>query len=123
IDYISMKGVYNVLGMNGEVGYGFSIDEIKRGKSLSFYADYNSEPILKITPNPGFNENDGGAIRFQFWDGKKYQNLNGHLARDQRGEFKLFIKNVQPANEVSYLRVNVRGMSPGSMRIKEYEVQ
>lgn len=122
VEYIEMEGVYNILGMAGNVKYGFSIDQILRGETLDFYADFDSNPILRITPGSNFRAETGGEIHFQFWDGKRYQGLKGHLAKDTNNEFHLFINKVAPQNYVNYLNVNVRGLRPSAMRIKDYGV-
>ncbi len=122
VEYIEMEGFYNILGMSGNVNYGFSIDQIMKGQTLGFYTDYDSSPILKITPAPYFSADKGGKIFFEFWDGKKYESLEGHLAKDVNDEFHLYINKVAPENYVNYLKVNVRGITPAGMRIKNYKV-
>ncbi len=73
------------------------------------------QPIKQIRVYAGAN--GAGAVRFENWDGEKWQSLwrsdNGHLSyhgnHEYRSTFKLFRKTINNRDPVQRLRLSVKG--------------
>lgn len=119
ISSISLQGQYDIFGMKGSIVENVHVSELLTGESVGFALEPGLNPILKLTPGSNFSVTEGGDLTFEYWDGSRYQRVESQLVKDQNGEFSMKLGQ----RDISYLSVNVRGMSAEGMRVKSFQVR
>jgi hypothetical protein len=122
ISSLSLQGDFDLLGMSGSMFESIHARELVYGQEIIFSAGPDIEPILKIVPGRNFSLSEGGALRFELWDGSQHQVVNSQLRKDENGNFNIYLNENGSTQEVDSLTANIRGFSPAGMRIHRYEV-
>jgi len=122
IEALSLEGTFDAFGMKGGMVETIKVEKLMRGNPLGFSAEPGLRPVLKITAASNFTPEQGGELKFEFWNGKKYQTVNTEFKRDAEGKFKAYVLNKGKAQEINHLQANIRGLSSSAMRVHNYQV-
>tara|TARA_R110002049_G_scaffold93482_5_gene231062 strand:+ start:3568 stop:4170 length:603 start_codon:yes stop_codon:yes gene_type:complete len=119
---LNVDAKVGILGINSEVKKKVTIDRLMRGQPLEFYLDGADQPSLRIRPSAGFSET-GGSATVEIWDGEEFQSEDINITSRLEGEYKIYKDSVARSNEVTGLKINMRGMSIPSMYVNSYKIE
>jgi hypothetical protein len=115
---ISVTATVGMLGITDEIKEKISIDDLKKGKDLSFKMAGASSAVMIIAPQAGFSEN-GGKAKIKIKTSKGWESVNAEILRNTNGQFRIWRGN----NSVQTIRVNMRGYSIKNMVVGWYELK
>jgi len=115
---ISIDVNAGMFGVNEDIYKNISIKELITGNVLNFYMRGSLEPILKITPQPGFSSS-GGKVKFSVRkrDGYYYEMIE--FAKGSKTKSFYLWKDDSIVDEIA---INVRGSKASEMYVGWYDL-
>ncbi len=119
---LNVDAKVGILGINSDIKQKVTIDRLKRGQPLEFYMDGATRPSLRIRPAAGFSEM-GGTATIEIWDGDEYKKETINISSSLGEKYKVYQGNVTRTNEVTGIKINMRGMSVSDMYVGSYKIE
>lgn len=119
---LNVDAKVGILGINSDIKQKVTVDQLKSGRPLEFSIDGAERPSMRIRPSAGFSER-GGSATLEIWDGRRYKTETIHISSSLGGKYKVYQGSVSRTNEVTGLKINMRGMSLPSMYVGSYQIE
>ena len=119
---LNVDAKVGILGINSDIKQKVTIDRLKRGQPLEFFLDGATQPSLRIRPGAGFSER-GGTATIEIWDGEEYKKETINISSALGSQYKVYQGSVARTNEVTGVKINMRGMSVADMYVGSYKIE
>ncbi|PIP90729.1 MAG: hypothetical protein COW01_13120 [Bdellovibrionales bacterium CG12_big_fil_rev_8_21_14_0_65_38_15] len=119
---LNVDAKVGILGINSDIKQKVTIDRLKRGQPLEFFLEGARQPSLRIRPGTGFSET-GGTATIEIWDGEEYKKETISISSSLGNKYKVYQGNVARTNEVTGVKINMRGMNISDMYVGSYKIE
>ena len=117
---VSIDVMAGFFGLKHRIQYSESIASLRSGKSIDFYMEGGSKPVLKLKSSGHFDASNGGKLSFSVLKADGYETTSMSILREAISKrFYLWDSSDRIIGDIG---LNMRGYSLASMYIGWYEL-